>query len=659
MKEIRLNKLSLENFKGHKQFTLTPNGQNMSIYGDNATGKTTINDAITWLLFGTVGGAGEKSASIKPLNSDGEVADHEAVTSVEAVFAVEGEKVTLKRTLQEIWTTKRGNPEPVYTGNASEYYVDGVPVKANAFKDTVESIVGADLWKLLTDPYYFAQELHWQKRREMLFSMAGTMTDEEIMATDGRFAPLREAMGKLSVEQLKAKMAAEKKAHQGARNSLPAKIGVHQKTIDELSALDADKARETVEILEARVETKQAELATLENNTAVSAKQVELREAQMELDKLDTEERMVDSQNHTYRAMQAPNPSERNNLISQISAAEKRAGAFESRRLYCVEQVRELDEKIEDCKLHWKDVNGKQFTATGCPTCGQALPTDQVKASKERFEADKKAKLAEIVANADRYKGLKKTAQEAFEDAVKGEEAERKAIVDMQAHLAKLESQDVVITDMDGYAFCKAELAERKQAAQAVVDKLQAELQELTIDSGAANRSIRLAIMAIRQEITAQQEIIGKASTVDYHRQCIEQLREDAAKAAELLAQAEKILYLIEEYGRHKAKFVEDSVNGLFRMVQWRLFREQANGGIEDRCDCTVNGVPWLDLNSGCKINAGLCIIEALSKAHGVSVPVIVDNAESVTQLENINTQIIRLVVSEQDKALRVVYHEQ
>ena len=52
MTEIKIKRLSLENFKCHDQLTLTFNGGNASIYGDNASGKTSIYDALTWLLFG-------------------------------------------------------------------------------------------------------------------------------------------------------------------------------------------------------------------------------------------------------------------------------------------------------------------------------------------------------------------------------------------------------------------------------------------------------------------------------------------------------------------------------------------------------------------------------------------------------------------------------
>ena len=52
MTNIKIKRLSLENFKCHDSLVLDFNGNNASIYGDNATGKSSIYDALTWLLFG-------------------------------------------------------------------------------------------------------------------------------------------------------------------------------------------------------------------------------------------------------------------------------------------------------------------------------------------------------------------------------------------------------------------------------------------------------------------------------------------------------------------------------------------------------------------------------------------------------------------------------
>ena len=175
-------------------------------------------------------------------------------------------------------------------------------------------------------------------------------------------------------------------------------------------------------------------------------------------------------------------------------------------------------------------------------------------------------------------------------------------------------------------------------------------------DSTTARSNLQRQIAEVRAQISQQMEIISKESLLEYSRKRVEELKEDAKNAAQCLEAIEGMLFLIDEYSRYKTKFVEDSINSLFRIARFRLFREQANGGIEDRCDVVYDGIPYISVNNGMKINLGIDIINTLSTAYGVRVPLFVDNAESVTKLEKCGSQIIRLVVSENDKELRVNY---
>ena len=51
MKEIRIKELKIKNFKGIKNKSFEFDNLSVNIFGDNATGKTTIVDAFLWLLF--------------------------------------------------------------------------------------------------------------------------------------------------------------------------------------------------------------------------------------------------------------------------------------------------------------------------------------------------------------------------------------------------------------------------------------------------------------------------------------------------------------------------------------------------------------------------------------------------------------------------------
>ena len=640
--DIRLKSIHMENFKCHKSLTITLDGRDASIYGDNATGKTSVYDALTWLLFGKdSAGNGEKNIEIKPLDSAGNVKDHQAVTEVEAVLLADGEEISLKRTYQEVWSTKRGSSEPTYDGNTSEYYVDGVPCKANAYKAKVTELVDEEQFRLLTTVSYFPDKLPWQKRREALFSLFGALDDRQIMETDQRFAPLMEAMGKLPLEDFKKVVTQKRKGFMATRNEVPARISECEKTISDLSGMDFDGAEAQLSILNARRDSLNAELLAIQQNTAVQRKEIELKKA-----KLDVE--AIERDNANFRhAQESTIPS-----VSGLEAELRRA----SENLYTEKNSLEANMKgiqkctvlIADARIKWRKINAEQFVVKDtCPTCGQKLPENQIQDSISAFEADKKRRMEYLVDLSEIYKTemahLKKEEQEA-----------RQHIQELEANIREIEERiqrakaiSTSIADMPDYA-------EKKNAALSAVAAIGAELTKIKEDAASAASGLKSRMSEVKAEIDRVSGIAGLRSSYEYAQRRIQELRQDAQAAAENLSQLDRLLYLMEEFSRYKASFVENGINDKFRIARFRLFREQANGGVEDRCDVVYDGVPYMGLNNGMKINVGIDIINTLSRAYGVTVPLFVDNAESVTNLETCGCQVVRLVVSENDKELRV-----
>ena len=642
MTEIKIKRLMLENFKCHKHLELHMEGRNASIYGDNATGKTSIYDALVWLLFDKdSNGNGSKNFEIKPLDGNGEVKDHDALTAVEAVLLAGGEEVTLRRTYKEVWTTKRGSSEATYDGNTSEYYVDGVPCKRNAFQDKVNELVDETTFRLLTSVSHFAAGIPWQERRKVLFQVAGVMDDGMILGTDQRFQPLVEAMGRLSIEDYKRKLQAEKKQHSGTKTDIPARISECENTIRDIQGLDFAGAKAALTVLDGKLDAVNARMADIQNNNAVRQKELEIREARISLSGLEGE-------NNAYRAEQKTGV-DTNALKAGVQRMETMLSGKRSSLASERQYIERLEQQIAGLRDSWTRINGELFTGGTCPSCGQMLPAGSLQKALDSFEADKKRRLDGVVAQADASKQAKSAAAERvgqLETEILLLEADIKTQKDA---IAKAEADVKPIVDMADYG-------QRKKAIQDTIEQLSGELFELQSNSAAAISSLRDEKGEIESAIFAQRGIIAKEEMLDYAKDRVAQLREDARKAAEILEGIEQMLFLMDEYSRYKTRFVEDSINGLFRIARFRLFREQANGGIEERCDVVHEGVPYIGVNNGTKINLGIDIINTLGAAYGVRVPLFVDNAESVTCLEASASQIIRLVVSENDKELRVSY---
>ena len=642
MKDIKIKKLALENFKSHKNLTIEFDGRNASIYGDNATGKTSVYDALTWLLFGKDSkGNGEKNIEIKPLDANGEIRDHFAETAVEAVLLVDGEEIALKRTLKEIWTTKRGSCEQTYDGNTSEYYIDGVPVKKYTFTDKVNELVSEDTFRLLTSVSHFADGISWQDRRAVLFKVASVADDAYIMAQDARFLPLAEAMGKHCVEDYKKKLISDKRCLTSDKTEIPARISECQKTISDVQGIDFAAARAEVDLLNAQRESLEAQIIAIEHDTASDNKRTEIREAKLALYQLEVD-------NKAYRARQATNAPDLAGLRNNLTRLQTQLGAKNFSRSAEMDYVKSLDKEIADARERWITVNGESFAGGQCPTCGQALPAEQLKAAKDNFEAQKAKRLREIEQTANASKNAKAAAEDRIETATQELAVLESEIIKATDAITAAENNVVPVVDMEGYA-------ERKATTEAHIRSLETELADMAQSTAGIKGEFQKQLSGVQTAISVQMELIGKESLLKYANDRVKALQEDARKATAQLETVENMIYLIEEFTRYKTQFVEDSINSMFRIAKFRLFREQANGGVEDRCDVVYEGVPYINLNNGAKINVGVDIINTLSTAYGVSVPLFVDNAESVTRLEHSNNQIIRLVVSEEDKELRIV----
>lgn len=642
MNIIKILRLDLENFKCHKHLTLDFDGKNATIYGDNATGKTSIYDALTWLLFGKDSlGNGEKNIEIKPLDSTGAVKDHLAVTAVEATLSVNGAPLSLRRTMKEIWTTKRGSAEATYDGNTSEYYVDGVPCKKNIFADKVSELVSEERFRMLTSVSYFAKDIPWQERRATLFHVAGVQDDAAILRSDERFQPLVDGMGWLSVDDYKKKLLAEKRGYVGAKTEIPARISECMRTIEDVMALDFETARTKISLLTAQKDKLDADLFAIENDTATEKKRMELREWNLQMEALE-QENAAYRRSQVQRAELDPDSllKEAVKLENQITSKRYALKGYER-------SIEEVDKQIAACRERWIAVNGESFKGGTCPTCGQTLPAKELQAAKDAFEASKKERLHEIEEAAAARKSSRAQTEERLAELHAEIETLEDNIRELKEKAQAAKVHVVTVCDMTDFADRKAALTEQIRATSA-------ELASLSEDRIEIKGKLMFELQGVKHALAEQRDILSRESLLDYTKARVETLKEEAQTAAAALDKIEQMLYLIDEYARYKTRFVEESVNGKFRLANFRLFREQANGGVEDRCDVTYLGVPYINVNNGAKINLGIDIINTLSEAYGVSVPLFVDNAESVTKIERSAGQIIRLAVNEKDKELRI-----
>ena len=301
-----------------------------------------------------------------------------------------------------------------------------------------------------------------------------------------------------------------------------------------------------------------------------------------------------------------------------------------------------------------------------CPTCGQELPEDVKKKNiadyearkqaheddynkrKADFEADHEKKLADITKAGSEAAKLRDGAKDKWgtlESAVKTyeqkiEEAKR-VYGEEKSKLDKIPK----VADISNNAEYKA--TNEKISA---LEKEIAELSSVVSD----NAELEAKKSILKDEIA---EIAGKILAADNSKvkERIAELEAEQKEVGQKIANQEMMIDLVEDFIRTKMNMISEKINGMFKIVSFKMFSEQINGGIKETCECTVNGVPLSSLNNGHRIVAGLDIIHSLSNLYGVSCPIFVDNAESINDFNvpEMDAQMIYLTVTD-DKELKV-----
>lgn len=641
VKTIALSRMTIQNFKGCRYLKLDFGGKSGAIFGDNATGKTTVYDSVSWLLFGK-DSKGRGSFEIKPLNANGEVADHAAITSVEAILSVDGDPIKLKKTFYEQWTTKRGHAEATYDGNTSEFYVDDVPLKKGEYERRIAEIVDEEKFRALTNVAWFCEQLDWRKRRDMLFTVCEMPDDKTIMARDQRFHTLMKDMGSLNIDDYKRKLLSQRKGVSAERNTIPARIDEQHKLVQDLSTVDFIGLNRKRSALAEQMETLQGDLLKLNNDTLISSKRNELAALSNDL-------RALNLENDAFRKSQTPASRDKtSDLCAAISDATISLEKAKTMERADSDLAAGLEKNIDRCRKAWDAENKMTFTNDTCVTCGQKLPEKALKVAQAAFAAERERNKQRAVDESAAYKLSLKAAQERIsrwqKDAVECEAKIKRLEAELSAYVPDVPP---VVSDMPSFAAKSAELNEK-------ISGLNNEIAELQSESSEKRFAIESSISGLKTQIQALDSELAKESLLSFARKREEELRAEARNNAEILSALDKQLFLCEEFARFKVEYTEQSINGRFSITRWKLFAEQVNGGLADCCEATFDGVPYGSLNSGMRINVGIDVINTLSAHYGISVPLFVDNAESVTALRNAGTQVIRLVVSESDKELRV-----
>ena len=651
MKTIKLKKLSLINFKGVKALEIDFKDET-NIEGKNGSGKTTVFDAYSWLLFGK-NSQNQSDFSIKTNDANNNVI-HNLEHSVEGTLQVDDSTLVLKRVLREKWTKKKGSETAELTGNETIFFINEVPKSLSEYKLIIDGVISEESQKVLSNPLYFNQTMKWQDRRTILSKLAGDITNDLILEKiKGSYRAELEKMLSTdkTLDDYKREFSAKRKKIKDELDLIPSRIDEASRSKPE------DKNWNQIE---SSIKSKNLEISSIDSQIEDITKQQEAHfEKISEAKKLkfQKEQELVncinDSSVQTRREL---------NNIDKLKSEIKHIIDINTNS---INQLNEQNERFNKDIKHYNEQNDKLREAFQVQNSSEVKFDDTLAKCPTCFREYEQDKIDEIKNNS--LNKLKIAKQELI-DGIREQGTENKKIIEeLELAIAKnnseVENLKLIIEDKTKVL---KEVSEKEGKLKLIVSekteltteqqKIQAEIDSIFIpDFNAPDNSF---LKATKSEL---QLVIDELKAELHDKNQIEKINERIAeleiqqrKLAQEIASFEKQEIAIENYNSEKNNLIEKSVNDKFSLVKFKLFETQMNGGINEICEATVNGVLFNDLNTAMKINSGLDVINVLSNYYECTTPVFIDNRESTTNIIDCNSQIISLFVNPKCETLKI-----
>lgn len=625
--ELKLLNLKIQNFKGIKERSVDFSDRTR-IKGANASGKSTIFDAAMWLLFNK-NSLGMEKFDVRPLDENGNTINYIDIC-VSGDFDRDGETFTLTKRQKQNWVKHRGDEKAEFKGNVNEYEINGYPKSEKEYKDFIASFIDEETFKLISNPNYFTS-LPWKKQREILTRLVPSADDVELATELGGYDLLIPELKIAGTEDISKKWQKTSKELKAKQTELPVRI-------DELEKQKVEYDLAELELAKADLERKLMPPANNELKQRIRDLKESIDfEKQRKINELSLEVLNVTrSRNDLDNKVQ--------NLKANIGAKTELLTAYQT----------ELDDLG---KKYWERTKEEYTPKTQnmapksnvCPTCGMLMPQDKIDAlnrqnesemakAKSEWEEQKAADVKELIAKGNQYKAKIDDAKaeikrlnEELTEAQAAFSLENSKCADKTAEL-NIEKEKPVEYPTEYYRMLE-------ELEKAPTEK------ELTADE---RNDLSVQLESVKYKISKALN----ASAIDER---ISELQNELVDVAQKVADCEKVLYLLDSFIKAKMDRISEEINKCFSMINVRLFKPLINGGIEECCDITINGVPYASLNYGGKIVGGLDLIRSLSKIFDLKTFVFIDNSESINEfnIPEMACQIIELVVTD-DKTLKV-----
>jgi len=629
---MRLKKLILDSFKGvtHGEYDFS---DVTTIMGKNGTGKTTLANAWYWLFT-------DKDYD---LQSNPEVHPdfmEESEPSVTAVLDIDGKEVTLRK-YQKDMRTKKQKEEGVPLRIANKYEINDVPKTQKDFtRDVEDKGIDVEKFLLLTHTDVFTSQKSADCRK-ILFGMIEDMTDKTVADMIPECATVAEKLNDYTAEELTAMSKATAKKCKEQRDAIPnqiigmekAKVETNPELPSLIKGIEDEIAADTEKLEEAKAKA---------NADAINNRIRELRNRKTTMYNDANTERLAKYKD-AYGKLNEADDAYRDAKYAYEKIVRSGDGINTS-----FKDATALKARLE---AELKNLKAEKFSGrTVCPTCGQAIPKEQIAEAKANWQKsheervkDIDDKLRAVKTQIESYKAEGKTLAKRKKDA-------EKAVTDARAK----------------YDEAKANVDKFSQPINPDYSEVDAEINTLNGDLEKCHEYTQLAY-TIHETISKKKGLLKTYTNAlaaeknnDRIDERIDEMKASLRQYSQSLADAESMLYQLQLISQKKNELLSEQVNSHFTRVKFRLFAVQKNGEIKDDCTPMVlcSDGEYRDMtysaNTAAIVAAKLDICAGLQKFYGQNLPIWLDGAECLDEKNRdglkMDNQLILLCVSEDER---------
>lgn len=490
---------------------------------------------------------------------------------------------------------------------------------------------------MITDPLYFNQRMKWQDRRKMLIDICGDVSDSVVIVNNSVLEPLNKYLGTKSVDDLRLQLKSQMKPINDELKEIPIKINEANLAIP----------KETCEVDEIAVSNINADITALESKKASIVNGGAIAEKEAELIKQRNRKLLIQNE--------IPETKKFQNELIELNRQKGKLEIDIEREETNIQTKKSMQNsnelKRDELRKEYVETNAMKYDETEniCPACGQQLPPEKIAKAVEEFNVYKSTELEKINKDGMSLKAEFETRADEITILSNDVELKKRGLEDLKKQIAEKEAQ---IDSLESNFRLKQQ-PKLDKCDEAII-QIEREIDSLKIDAGAAITEIGKQIDELKNQRAVYDNIKAQERVAETQKARIAELEAREKELAAEYSSKEELLYLTDSFIKAKVEMLTENINSHFKLCKFKMFNQNINGGIEECCEVTVDGVNYADLNNAMKINAGLDCINTICNFTQSYAPIFIDNAESVNKTLETKSQQIRLYVTETDETLRI-----